>query len=695
MSIRDDFSPGGALDLTLDAYEPREQQIEMAEAVAHALEHNEKLLIEAGTGTGKTLAYLLPAVRSKRRVMVSTATKTLQHQLIEKDIPLLQSIVGPVDAVLLKGRQNYLCISQFERFKEEPSFRSSEEEILWPRLREWAENTDTGDRAELRDFNEDMPLWQRVSSTADQCAGRDCPDFAECYLFDARERAESADIVVVNHHLFFADAAVQDRRDMRLLPEVEGLIFDEGHHLEETASSFFTVHVSNRSLERLLDDIHEHLLSGQSVLDLNVGVRSTQELEDRLNFVRTESDTFFNALRVLLTTQQQGAKAGGGSGKRLRLKQTRINTSAQSDADEIRAELHAVLSSDTDDISEELETFTEQGIALREAMKALRITLQKLFAEASTRSRERLSAWADDLQHILAHEADTHIYLVTARHKTIALEAIPLDVRPIFWRHVFGHRGATVVTSATLATDGNLRYLRARLGAPKDTVERTLESPFNYMKQALLYVPSKIPPPNDPRFVEAMADEIERLVEITDGRAFVLFTSYRNMHYAHQLLARRWDWKTLMQGQMSRGRLLEIFREDGNAVLFATASFWEGVDVPGDALSLVIMDKLPFANPRDPLVSARNRDVERSGGNAFRDYTIPQTIIRLKQGFGRLIRAKNDVGIVAIMDTRVIEKSYGSRIVKSLPRARRSRDIELAKRWWAHVTSSERDPSSE
>jgi len=685
VSVRDDFSPGGALDLSLDGYEPREQQIDMAEAVAHALDHNEKLLVEAGTGTGKTLAYLLPAVRSKRRVMVSTATKTLQHQLLEKDIPLLQQIVGPVDAVLLKGRQNYLCVSQFERFAEDPQLRNAEEEILWPQLREWAEGTATGDRAELHDFHEEMPLWQRVTSTADQCAGRDCPDFSKCFLFNARERAASADIVIVNHHLFFADAAVQDRRDMRLLPEVEALIFDEGHHLEETASAFFTIHVSNRSLDRILEDLEDQLLRGQQVLDVSAGVRSNQELEDRLKFVREEGDAFFAALRALAEGHEGRAASASSSGG-LRMRQNRLPLRAQQDDQETRIELHALLSKEHPDAAEQIEALQEQAFSLDEAMKALRLTLQKLYAEPSARLRERLSTWAEDLLHILRHEADSHIYLLTLRMRTLSLEAIPLDVRPIFWRHVFGHRGATVVTSATLATDGNLRFLRQRLGAPKETVERTLESPFDYMKQALLYVPQNIPAPNDPRFVEAMAEEVYRLVETTQGRAFVLFTSYRNMHYAHQILSKRWRWKTLMQGEMSRARLLELFREDGHAVLFATASFWEGVDVPGDALSLVIMDKLPFANPNDPLVSARNRDVERGGGKAFRDYTVPQAIIRLKQGFGRLIRTKSDVGIVAIMDTRLVEKSYGSRIVQSLPRARRTRDAELTKRWWAHVS---------
>lgn len=684
MGIRDDFSPGGALDLALDGYEPREQQIEMAEAVAHALDHNEKLLIEAGTGTGKTLAYLLPAVRSGRRVMVSTATKTLQHQLLDKDIPLLQDIVGPVDAVLLKGRQNYLCVRQFEHFRESPQLRSAEEEALWPELQEWAETTETGDRSELHDFNEDLSLWQRVTSTADQCAGRDCEDFSRCFLFNARERAASADVVIVNHHLFFADAAVQDRRDMRLLPEVEALIFDEGHHLEETASAFFTIHVSDRSLDRILEDIEEYLIRGQQVLDVGTGVKPTQELEDRINYVREERKTFFNALGALVQTHKE--RPLQTSRGRVRLRQSSLQLQGQEQ--ETRVELHALLSKEQTDSLEAIEALHEQSIELAEAMKALRLTLQKLYAEDSTRLRERLSTWAEDLRHILRHEADSHIYLLTQRMRSISLEAIPLDVRPIFWRHVFGHRGATVVTSATLATDGNLRFLRARLGAPKETVERTLESPFNYMKQALLYVPQNIPPPNDPRFVEAMADEIYDLVQTTEGRAFVLFTSYRNMHYAHQLLSKRWKWKTLMQGQKSRARLLELFRKDGHAVLFATASFWEGVDVPGDALSLVIMDKLPFANPSDPLVSARNRDVERSGGSAFRDYTVPQAIIRLKQGFGRLIRTKTDVGIVAIMDTRLVEKNYGARIVKSLPRARRTRDADLTKRWWAHVSSS-------
>lgn len=673
--IRADFSPGGALEQRLENYEPREQQIQMAEAVEEALHLGQKLFVEAGTGTGKTLAYLLPAVRSRRRVLVSTATKTLQHQLMEKDIPLLRRIVGEVDAVLLKGRQNYLCLTNYDRFAANPSFRSSDEERIWKRLDSWAQETETGDRSELSELPEDLPLWQRVTSTADQCSGRDCPDYERCFLFQTRERAANADIIVVNHHLFFADAAVRERRDMRLLPETEGLIFDEGHHLEETASAFFTVHVSNRSLDSFVEDVTEQLFGAQTVLDVSVGVVSTQELEDRVHFLQEQGNAFFDLVRLSLQELQSAGNAA--SGRPLRPRQAG-QLPLNNDSDEQRSELGPLLDASGEEI-------LQQADQLLDAVRAVSTTLKDSFGDAGTRFKDRLEAWANDLRQVLESKLETHIHLVTARRSLTALEAIPLDVRPIFWRHVFGNRGATIVTSATLATDGNFRFLRNRLGAPEEAVELALASPFDYMKQSVLYVPPRLPPPNDPNFVDFIAPEIERLVEITDGRAFVLFTSYRNMRYAHNLLARKWKWKTFMQGEMSRGRLLEEFRKHRHSVLFATASFWEGVDVPGDALSLVIIDKLPFSNPSDPLVSARARHVESAGGNAFRDYTVPQAIIQLKQGFGRLIRAKEDLGIVAILDDRLLTKNYGSRFVNSLPRARRTQDIDLVERWWKHV----------
>lgn len=673
--VRADFSPGGALAQRLENYEAREQQIEMAEAVEHALLHGEKLFVEAGTGTGKTLAYLLPAVRSGRRVLVSTATKTLQHQLMEKDIPLLRRVAGKVDAVLLKGRQNYLCLSAYDRFVAAPSFRSADEERTWRRLKPWAESTETGDRAELDDLPEDLPIWQRVTSTTDQCAGRDCKDYDRCFLFQTRERAATADIVVVNHHLFFADAAVRDRRDMRLLPETEGLIFDEGHHLEETASAFFTVHVSNRSLQAFIDDLRDQLFGKQAVLQVGIGAVPTQELEDRVNFLEEVGKAFFELVRVGME-ELQSAPSGG----RLTMRPAPALNLLD---EEQRAELPTLQAHAGDALPEHADRVLE-------AIRAVSATLKEGgFTDAGARLRERIDTWADDLRSVLASKQDTHIHLVTVRRSTVALEAVPLDVRPIFWRHVFGTRGATVITSATLATDGNFRFLRSRLGAPESSLELALAAPFDYMKQAVFYVPTALPAPNAPNFVDSIASEIESLVRITDGRAFVLFTSYRNMRHAHKLLASQWPYKTYMQGEMSRGRLLDEFRRNERSVLFATASFWEGVDVPGDALSLVIIDKLPFANPSDPLISARARNVEATGGNAFRDYTVPQAIIQLKQGFGRLIRSKEDHGIVAILDNRLLSKSYGKRFLDSLPRARRTQDIELVERWWAHVRDTQ------
>ena len=678
-TVEKDFGEGGTLAQKLPNFEPRAQQLEMAEAVAHALDNGEHLFVEAGTGTGKTLAYLLPALRSRRRVIVSTATKTLQHQLMDKDIPLLRQLAGNVDAVLLKGRQNYLCPAAFERFRAQPSFRTLEEERHWQQIEAWAQQTETGDRGELDRLPEDASIWPRLTATADQCAGKDCAHYDRCFLVQQRERANEADIIVVNHHLFFADCAVRERMDMRLLPEAEALVFDEGHHLEETAAAFFTIHVSNRSLESITSDIDEQLIgTAQTTLDVASQRGSTHALESALSFVQTSSDDFWE--RVRLSLDQANDPAVTGRAARAPL------LDSASDG-ETRATLQDVLRVESEKIFELQRILQDSLTALQNAIK------EGGFGEAGTRLKDRVQTYSNDLMSVLrARESDDEkkadfIYLAIARRGLVAIEAVPLDVRPIFWRHVFGRRGATIVTSATLATDGNFRFLRARVGAPEDAVELSLPSPFDYLRQSVLYVPPTLPEPNAPDFVERIAPEIEALVNITKGRAFVLFTSYRNMRQAHALLSRRWRYKTFIQGEMSKGRLLEEFRKHKNSVLFATASFWEGVDVPGDALSLVIIDKLPFANPSDPLTSARSRHVEQHGGNSFRDYSVPQAIIQLKQGFGRLIRTRDDLGIVAILDHRLLNKPYGRRFVESLPRARRTQDIDLVKRWWAHVTA--------
>lgn len=673
--VQADFGEGGTLAQKLPNFEVRDQQLQMAQAVEDALEDDAHLFVEAGTGTGKTLAYLLPALRSRRRVIVSTATKTLQHQLMDKDIPLLQKIAGSVNAVLLKGRQNYLCQTAYERFDAQPNFRSVEEERHWAVVQKWVEKTTTGDRGELEHLPEDFSLWARLTATADQCAGKECSNYDRCFLVQQRERANEADIIVVNHHLFFADCAVRERMDMRLLPEAEALVFDEGHHLEETASAFFTVHVSNRSLASITEDIDQEIVgNGQTTLNIAEPRASTQALEDALHFLEESSDAFWDRVRDSLALAD-----APGANTRSVLARAPILDAADP---ETRAELIEVLRYESEEIFAAHKVLNDALSAVQSALK------EGAFGDTGTRLRDRLQQYSVDLHGILhAKESDDAIHLVLSRRGMVAMESVPLDVRPIFWRHVFGRRGATVITSATLSTDGNFRFLRARLGAPDDAVELSLPSPFDYLKQSILYVPPTLPEPNSPRFVEEIAPEIEKLVGITQGRAFVLFTSYRNMRQAHALLSRRLPYKIFLQGEMSRARLLEEFRTTKGAVLFATASFWEGVDVPGDALSLVIIDKLPFANPSDPLTSARARHVEQHGGNSFRDYSVPQAIIQLKQGFGRLIRTGTDLGIVAIMDQRLLNKPYGRRFIDSLPRARRTQDIDLVERWWAHVNA--------
>lgn len=637
------LGPGGALEAALPAYEHRPEQLQMARAVERAFAERSYLLAEAGTGTGKTLAYLVPALLSGRRVVVSTATKTLQDQVFFKDLPLLREKMGlRFEAAYLKGRGNYLCLHRYESFGKDPQFASREEARQWPRLKAWVAETDTGDRAEL-DLPESFSAWSRLSTTSETCLGTRCPLYETCFVTRMRKRAEGADLLVVNHHLFFADLALRSsgKRTEGVLPWYDAVVFDEAHALEDAASGHFGCGVSNYRLEELARD-------AVAALPANDARHAT--LSALAARVRSHAEAFFN----------QAPRALGLSG-------------------------------------------TESSVALKpESLGKLSGTLEQvregLAALASFAAAERdpeLSAihrrgeeLAEQLSFLEKAESADHVYWAEARGRGLFLRASPIDVAKELRERLYGALDTVVFTSATLAADSRFDFFAKRMGLYDDegqpvTRVRTLAvpSPFDYPSQSALYLPTHLPDPSAPGFIEAASEEIIELCQVTGGRAFVLFTSLRNMVRAYELTVGRLPYQALLQGERPKAQLLEAFRETPS-VLFAAHSFWEGVDVPGDALSLVIIDRLPFASPGDPLVAARIRQIEKRGEEPFEQYQLPQAALALRQGFGRLIRTQADRGIVAMLDRRIVTKGYGRVFLSSLPDARRLDDVTELSRWF-------------
>ncbi len=643
LSVDTLLGPGGALQGALPAYEYREEQLRMALAVERAFDERGYLLAEAGTGTGKTLAYLIPALLSGRRVVVSTATKTLQEQIFFKDLPLLSERLGlRFDAAYLKGRGNYLCLHRYESFGREPVFATREEARYWPHLKAWAERTETGDRSEL-ELPESFSAWSRLSTNSDTCLGSKCPVYESCFVTRVRRRAEEADLLVVNHHLFFADLALRGRgaRGEGVLPPYEAVIFDEAHALEDVAASHFGHTVSSFRLEELVKDA----LAVLPPEDTRYGMLAALVVR-----LRTHAESLFTqAPRVLGLHEGEGAVA-------------------------LRPERLARLSGPLEQVKGALSALASFTAAEREPELGL-----------LTRRCAELVAELSFLEKVESHE---HVYWAEARGRGVFLRASPIEVSRELRERLYGGVDTVVFTSATLATEGRFDFFAHRLGLYDDEGEpvtsvRTVAvpSPFDFEEQAALYLPTHLPDPSAPGFIEAASEEIVRLCEVTGGRAFVLFTSLRNMERAHALACNRLPYQVLLQGERPKQQLLESFREQPS-VLFAAHSFWEGVDVPGEALSLVIIDRLPFASPGDPVVAARIRQLESRGLEAFGGYQLPQAALALRQGFGRLIRTRADRGIVALLDRRIVTKSYGRAFLSSLPPARRLDDREALEAWF-------------
>lgn len=642
------LGPGGALQAALPAYEHRPEQLQMARAVERAFTERSYLLAEAGTGTGKTLAYLVPALLSGRRVVVSTATKTLQDQIFYKDLPLLKDRMGlKFEAAYLKGRGNYLCLQRFNAFSKDPTFGSREEVRYWPLIQSWSGRTETGDRAEL-EIPENFSAWSRLSATADTCVGTKCPLYEQCFVTRMRREAESADLLVVNHHLFFADLALKGagRRTEGVLPLYEAVIFDEAHALEDAASGQFGTSISNHRLEELSRDAVAALPETDSRFT------TLRALAAR---VRTHAEVFFTqAPRVLGLASAEGGVA---------LKPDRMAMLA-GPLEQVRHGLAALSSFTSSEREPELLALARRGAEM-----------------------------ADELTFLEKADSTDHVYWAEARGRGVFLRASPIDVAKEMRGRLYGGVDTVVFTSATLAAEGRFDFFARRMGLYDDegvpvAEVRTLAvpSPFDFEQQAALYLPTHLPDPAVPGFIEAVAEEILRLCEVSGGRAFVLFTSLRNMERAYELTKSRLPYQVLKQGERPKKQLLEAFRELPS-VLFAAHSFWEGVDMPGDALSLLIIDRLPFASPGDPLVAARIRQLEARGEEAFEQYQLPQATLALRQGFGRLIRTQSDRGAVALLDRRIVTKPYGRAFLESLPRAARVEDLDALHRWF-HADSN-------
>lgn len=627
----DILGPDGPFSRLLPGFAVREEQRAMADAVASAMARREVLVAEAGTGTGKTFAYLVPALLSGEKVIVSTGTRNLQDQLFAKDLPLVREALGvPAELALLKGRANYLCLHRLEAAVAEGRFANRRAAAEIQEIKRWAGVTASGDVAELTQLAEDSPLLPQVTSTADNCLGSDCGHFNDCFLVRARRAAQEADILVVNHHLLFADMALKESGFGELLPGANAFVLDEAHQLPETASAFFgTTLTGNQLLELARDSIAEEL---REAGDSRVVRETAAPLEKAVRDLRL---AFGEAQRrgpwreVADAVQPAVVSAGGHLGQ----------------------------------LAEVLERVSERGKGLEACARRA----------AELRGRfEQLTGSEGTAGYI--HWYETH-------KRSFSVNLTPMEVDKVFREQLERFPQAWIMTSATLAVGEDFSHFTRRLGI-EDAVTRRWESPYDFSRQALLYVPSDMPEPADPAYTRAVVAQALPVIEAAGGRTFLLFTSHRALREAADDLRDRIDYPLLVQGDAPRARLLERFRALGNGVLLGTGSFWEGVDVRGEALSCVIIDKLPFASPGDPVLQARIDAMRERGGNPFRDHQLPQAVITLKQGVGRLIRDAADYGVLVLCDPRLGSRGYGRVFLDALPPMTRTRKLEVVERFF-------------
>jgi ATP-dependent DNA helicase DinG len=640
LDLEEIFGREGPLQRALPDFRFRRQQLRMAERIGQALENRTALVVEAGTGTGKTFAYLVPALLSGARVLISTGTRTLQDQLFTKDLPLVSAALGrPARVALLKGRANYLCRDRFAKTGGQLAMEGSRTaERMFARIERWAITTRSGDLAEVHGLSDSHPIWPQITSTRDNCFGQKCSEFARCHVAAARRAAQEADIVVVNHHLLLADLALKEDGFGDILGSADAVILDEAHQIPDLATQFFGVSVSSRRIEGVIKDARAGIAAA-----MHGG-------ED----IGEDPESMVNALRAV---EDDAAQLGS----HLPQRPGRIAWhEASSQLDRVTGELAQAL----------------HELAVRLAVGNSNTALANVAERAS-----ELAIALDQICGVIESEG-TRAVESTSRGFTLSL--LPFDVAARFQSMVEARRCSWIFTSATLSLGEDFTHFTGRLGLGEaDTLK--IESPFDYERQSVLYLPQSMPDPATSEFVLAVVDTSVPLIDAARGGAFVLFTSHRALERGAQLLRERWGneppYRLFVQGEAPRERLLEEFRADGNGVLLGTTSFWEGVDVKGEALRLVVIEKLPFASPEDPIVKARIEHLQASGGNAFRDYQLPEAALALKQGVGRLIRSEDDFGAVVICDPRIVGKGYGRTFLAALPAMTRTRDADEVARF--------------
>jgi ATP-dependent DNA helicase DinG len=692
----------GPLARAVPEFEPRPGQRDMARAGAATFEQGGRMLVEAGTGTGKTLAYLVPAILSRQRVLISTGTKNLQEQIYFKDLP---DLAGALDvhftAAYMKGRGNYLCRQRLETLCEshgaEPPFtvgpardvtsdpglrtpdfgsRTSDcgrrVDPMFAMLVDWARETETGDRAELSDLPEDLPLWNEVAATSEFCIGANCPHYGDCYVTRMRQRAAEADIVIVNHHLLCADAAVRQNEYGEVIPACAYAVVDEAHQLEDVATQYFGIAVSNYRVEDLCHDA-EQVVAARLARDV-AGLGPGPSIEH----LRDAARTFFVGLQFARMAGAPGSSNQFGratrpadEGQAARAGRTAAGTTASAGEDRMRVDSEAL--ADTVEAGHDLAGALD---GVEQAFYAVKDPPEDVLAIA-----RRAGEIRDQLRFLLRAGDPDFVYYLETRGRGVFLRASPIDVSRIVRDQLLDRFQAVVLTSATLSVGGSFDYVRGRLGAQPAT-ELRLPSEFDYSQQALLYLPARMPDPRSHAFADAAAEQIVEILARTRGRAFVLFTSYAVLRAVQPVVERALSFPVLVQGSAPRTLLLQQFRTTPHAVLLATSSFWQGVDVVGEALSCVIVDKLPFASPADPVTSARMEAISRGGGEPFWEYQVPLAILALQQGLGRLIRHRRDRGVLAVLDPRLLTKAYGQAFLQALPPAPRTSNLDDIRRFF-------------